>query len=153
MLPEQLDKDLKTAMLAGDSLKVSVLKSLKNALQYEMMGSTQRAQKLDEAKIQQVLAREAKKRTEAADIYAKAGEQARAEAELTEKAIIEAYLPEQASEADIVGAVAEEIAKLPQANLKDMGRIIGAVRGRLGTQADGAMIAKLVKEKLDAAGQ
>ncbi len=166
MLPKQIEKDLKAAMLAGDDLKVSVLKSLKNALQYEAVAGGQRSQ-LDEAKIQQVLGRQAKQRAEAAEIYQKAGESARAEAELAEKAIIDSYLPEQASETEVAKIVDEELAlwnarqkragkadstglaKLPGAGAKDIGRVIGAVRARLGGSADGALIAKLVKAKLE----
>lgn len=149
MLAEQLDKDLKAAMLARDDLKTSVLKSLKTALQYEMTSGGERKDQLDEPAIQQVLAREAKKRAEAAEIYAKAGEKTRAEAEQAEQAIIEAYLPEPASLADIEQAVDEAVAKLANAQMAQMGQIIGAVRARLGIQADGALIAKLVKQKLE----
>jgi uncharacterized protein YqeY len=69
-------------------------------------------------------------------------------AELAEKVIIDAYLPEQLGEAELVVLVDEEVAKAGSPTVQDMGRIIGAVRTRAGGTADGALIAKLVKEKL-----
>ncbi len=144
---EQLDKDLKTAMLAGDKTRVEVIKGLKNALLYEAVNLGVKDKGLDEVQSLSVLTREAKKRQEAADLYAQAGEAERAKAELAEKAVIDAYLPEQASEAEVQAAVKEEIAKLDNPSPQNMGQMIGAVRAKLGA-VDGALVAKLVKEAL-----
>lgn len=144
----QLERDLKAALLAGDKSKVETLKIIKNALQYEAVSLRIERSKLTEEQIIKVLAREAKKRQEAAELYEKAGEQARAEAEKAEKAIIDSYLPEQLSESEIAAAVKREVGKLENPTPADMGRIIGAVRNRLQGQADGALIARLVKENL-----
>ena len=57
-------------------------------------------------------------------------------------------MPEQASEEEIAKVVSEEVAKFDSPTAADMGKIIGAVRSRLGANADGATIARLVKEKL-----
>jgi uncharacterized protein len=145
---DKIDKDLKQAMLSGDKVKAEVLRGLKNALHYETVSLNARESGLDQEQAQKVLAREAKKRQEAADIYKQAGEASRAEAELTEKKFIEAYLPEQLSEEDIAAAVNQAVARVKDLNPADMGKIIGAVRSQLGAQADGATIARLVKEKL-----
>jgi uncharacterized protein len=147
-MQEQIDKDLKSALLAGDRAKVETLRGLKNALQYEAVASGSKDRSLTDEQIQRVLAREAKKRQEAADLYQQGGNQERANAELAEKQVIETYLPEQASEEEIRKTVEEEIAKLGSPTLADMGKVIGAVRGRLGASADGATIAGLVKERL-----
>ncbi len=146
---EQLDKDLKTAMLAGEKERAEVIRSLKNALLYEAVSLGIKDKGLDETQAQTVLGREAKKRQEAADLYSQAGEAERAKAELAEKTIIDAYLPEQASEADIEAAVKAEIAKLDEPSVKNMGQVIGAVRAKFGAGADGATIAKLVKQYLE----
>jgi uncharacterized protein len=147
-MQEEIDKDLKSALLAGDRAKVETLRGLKNALQYEAVASGSKDRSLTDEQIQRVLAREAKKRQEAADLYQQGGNQERANAELAEKQVIENYLPEQASEEEIRKTVEEEIAKLGSPTLADMGKVIGAVRGRLGASADGATIAGLVKERL-----
>jgi uncharacterized protein YqeY len=148
MIPE-IEKDLKVAMLAGDRTAVETLRGLKNALQYEAVGAGSKDRSLSDEQIQKVLAREAKKRQEAADLYKQGGSQQRANAELAEKKIIEKYLPEQLSEEEIARAVDEELTGVATPTPADMGKIIGAVRGKLGAAADGATIARLVKERLN----
>lgn len=145
---EQIQTDLKTAMLAGDKAKAETLRGLKNALQYEAVLLKVKIEDLNDEQIQKVFAREAKKRQEAADIYRKAGEVERAQKELSEKQIIDGYLPEQLDEATIKAAVEAEIAKLDAPSMQDMGKIIGAVKAKLGGSADGATVARLVKEGL-----
>jgi len=135
-IQQKIDADLKAAMLAGDRSKVETLKMIKTAVQY------------DNDQVQKVLAREAKKRAETADLYEKANEPDRAAAEKAEKAIIDEYLPAQVDEAEVSKAVDEEFAKLDSPTAADTGKVIAAVRGRLGTGVDGGVIARLVKEKL-----
>jgi uncharacterized protein YqeY len=148
-MQDQLTRDLKAAMLSGDKQKAEVLKGLKNALQYESVGSKSQDKNLSEEVVQKVFTRESKKRHEAAEIYKNAGETTRADVELAEKKIIDGYLPEQLGEEDIKKAVKEEVVKLNASSTADMGKVIGAVRTRLGAQADGATIARLVKEALN----
>lgn len=135
-------------MLAGDKARAEILKGLKNALQYEAVNLRIQPGELKDEQITTIFAKESKKRLEAAELYQKAGEKDRAEAELTEKAIIDSYLPDQLDEAEVAKVVAEEISKAQNPGMQDMGRIIGAVRARLQGQADGALIARLVKEAL-----
>jgi uncharacterized protein YqeY len=148
-MQEQIEKDLKQALLAGDKPKAETLRGVKSALLNEMISQGARDSGLSYEQDQKILARESKKRQEAADLYKRGGSQERADAELAEKAIIDAYLPEQMSEEEIAKIVDEEIAKAGQVSLQDMGRIIGAVRDRTAGQADGSLIARLVKEKLN----
>src|SRR5258708_5487007 len=96
--------------------------------------------------VENLLRRFNRKVLQAGELYDKNGAKNRAESELAEKELIETYLPEQASEEDVKKAVDEEMAAAGELSLADMGRIIGAVRGRLGGSADGALIAKLVKK-------
>lgn len=147
-MQEKIQADLKQAMLSGDKARAETLRGLKSALQYEAVGASKKPDQLTEEEVQKVLAREAKKRAEAAELYNKAGEAGRADAELAEKAVIDTFLPEQLSEDEIAKAVDEELSKLDNPQPSDMGKVIGAVRGRLGAAADGATIARLVKEKL-----
>jgi uncharacterized protein YqeY len=147
-IQQKIEADIKTAMLSGDKPKAETLRGLKTALQYETVSLGLREVGLNEDQAQKVLAREAKKRADTVDIYEKAGESQRAAAEKAEIALIDAYLPAKASEADIKAAVEDEVAKVPNPTMANMGQIIGAVRGQLGAQADGATIARLVKEAL-----
>ena len=147
-MQEQIDKDLKEALLAGDKPKAETLRGLKSALLNEAIAQGARDSGLSDEQIQKILAKESKKRQEAADLYKQGGSDDRASAELAEKAIIDAYLPEQLSEDQVAKIVDEEVAKAGSPTMQDMGRIIGAVRAQTGGQADGGLIAKLVKEKL-----
>jgi uncharacterized protein YqeY len=145
----KIERDLKAAMLAGDKDKVEVLRGLKTALQYEAVSVGSQDRSLSEEAAQKVLAKESKKRQDTAEIYKNAGEQQRAETELAEKKIIDTFLPEQLSDEEIKKAVDEEIAKLGASSTADMGKVIGAVRQRLGAAANGSTIARLVKESLN----
>lgn len=147
-MQEQIDKDLKAAMLAGDKAKVETLRGLKNGLQYQAVNLNVKIEALSIEQVQKVLAAEAKRRQEAADIYTTAGETERAAKELSEKKIIEAYLPEQLDETAVKSAIEEEISQFGSPSMQDMGKIIGAVKAKLGSSADGATIARLVKEVL-----
>lgn len=147
-MQDQLDKDLKAAMLSGDKQRTEVLKGLKNALQYEAVAQNSAERRLSDEQISKVLAREAKKRQEAASIYQKAGESERTRTELAEKTIIENYLPERLDNAAIAELVKAEIAVAKAPTMADMGKIIGAVKAKAGSAADGATIARLVKENL-----
>jgi uncharacterized protein len=147
-MQDQIDKDLKEAMLAGDKAKAETLRGVKSALLNEAIATGARDSGLSDEAIQKILARESKKRQEAADLYKQGGADDRAGKELAEKTIIDAYLPPQLSEAETAKLVGEEIAKVPDASPQNMGQIIGAVRVRAGGTADGALIAKLVKERL-----
>lgn len=146
MLKERLTQDIKKALLSGDKATAEVLKSLKSAILYEEVALKMRTEGLPDDKIQTVLAREAKKRTDAADMYAKAGVPERAAAERSEKEIIERYLPKQLSDQDLANVVEAAVSELgPHAQI---GQVIGIVKAKVGTAADGARIAAAVKAKL-----
>lgn len=145
----QIEQDLKQALLSGDRQKAETLKGIKSALLNEAIAQNARDTGLSDEQIQKILARESKKRQEAADLYEKGGSPERASAELAEKAVIDAYLPEQLSEAEVAKIVDEQIAKAGQPTMQDMGKIIGAVRDQTGGQADGGLIARLVRERLN----
>jgi uncharacterized protein YqeY len=96
-----------------------------------------------------LLSKEAKKRQESADLYVQGGNNERAEAELTEKKVIEAYLPQQISDEALGAAIDEAIAAINATGPQAMGQVIGAVKQKLGATADGSRIAHMVKERLN----
>lgn len=147
-MQEQIERDLKTALLAGDKITAETLRGLKSAILNEAIAQNARDSGLSDEQIQKILAKESKKRQEAADLYKQGGSSDRALAELAEKAIIDGYLPQQMDELAITKLVDEQIAAAPSPTMQDMGKIIGAVRAQAGPTADGALIAKLVKERL-----
>ncbi len=146
-----LNDDVKAAMLAGDSLRLETLRGLKTAIQYADVAVRQRTPDgIADDEILTLFAREAKKRQESADLYTRGGSSERAEKELAEKVIIETYLPEQMSEAELVTLIDAIIAEQGAAGPQAMGKVIGAVKAKTGTSADGTLVARLVKEKLNA---
>lgn len=148
MLEERLEQDIKAAMLAGEGQRVTTLRGLKSALLNAKIAGGTRDSGLRDDQVLVILGKEAKKRQESADLYAQGGDQARADAELAEKAIIEAYLPAQLSEAEVTQLVEEAITSTGAEGQAGMGKVIGAVRAKAGASADGAMIARITKEKL-----
>lgn len=147
-LVERINADLKTAMLARDAFRTETLRGLKAAILNEEVARGAREAGLDEAAVEQLIAREAKKRDEAATLFEQGGNQASADKERAEKVLLSAYLPEQLSEAEVQALVDEVVADLKPEGMKDMGRVIGAVKAKAGNTADGALIAKLVKDSI-----
>ncbi len=148
MLERQIEQDLKTALLAGDKLKAETLRGLKSALLYFKVDKGKHDEVLSDDEIISVFAKEAKKRTESAEAYAKAGSNERAEKELQEKLFIEAYLPRQLNDEELNLIIAETIKELRLDGNLDMGRVIAAVRSKTVGASDGATISRLVKENL-----
>lgn len=149
-LKQQLDDDLKQAMLAGDKTLVTTLRGLKSAILNVEIEKGNRDQGLSDDEITNVFTKEAKKRQESADLYQQGGNQEKADAELAEKVVIEKYLPAQVSEDEIIAAVDTIIADTGASGMQAMGQVIGAVKQQFGASADGAVVARIVKERLSA---
>ena len=147
-LKERINADLKSAMLSRDSVKTQTLQGLKAAILYEEVAKKVRETGLDEVQIEQLIAREVKKRDEAAELFEKGGNTVSAAKERLEKELLSVYLPEQMSTEEVQALVERVVAELKPQGLQDMGRVIGAVKATVGNTADGALVAKLVKEQL-----
>lgn len=132
-------------MLGGNRFEAEVLKNFKAAMLNEEVAKGKRDIGLDDSEIEQLLTREIKKRSESVELYKSAGRNELAENESAEKEILAKYLPEQVSEEEIKTAIAEFKEKSGSTN---MGEIIGAVKAKFGSSADGATVARLVKESL-----
>lgn len=148
MLEQKIEQDIKTALLAGDAQRVSVLRGLKSALLNEKVAKGKRDSGLSDDEVLAILGKEAKKRQESADLYKQGDDETRQQAELAEKRIIEAYLPAQLSEEEVAKLVDAAIATTGAQGPKAMGQVIGRVKQQAGASADGALIARLAKEKL-----
>jgi uncharacterized protein YqeY len=150
MLQYQISQDLKAALLAGNKLETSVLRSIKSAITYaEVAKGAGGKGSLGDAQILEILAKESKKRQESADIYSKGGAQDRADAELQEKSIIDRYLPAQPSREEIDKLIDDAVQESGEVGPATMGKIIGQVKQKAGSSADGAMIAAAVKKRLN----
>ncbi len=144
---QQIDDDLKAALLSGDKTLATTLRGVKSAILNAEIASHKRDSGLSEDELIQVLSKEAKKRQESADLYARGGNTDRQQAELAEKRFIEKYLPEQISEKELAKMVDEVISQVGK-DVAKMGQIIGQVKQTAGVTADAAVIARLVKDKL-----
>ena len=144
MLKEQINTDLKTAMLARNAFETTVLRGLKASILDEEVKLGKREEGLNDTEIETLVAREVKKRKEAANLL----DAERAENELKEAEILSKYLPEMASEEEIRTAVKAEISAMGEVSIKQMSAIIGKVKVKFGNSADGAVLAKIVKEEL-----
>jgi len=147
-LKEQINSDLKAALLGGDRFTGEVLRGLKSVILDEEVKQNKREEGLDDTTIEQLIAREIKKRHDSASQYEAAGRPELSETELKEAAVITAYLPAQASEEDILAVIKKTISELNVTNMAGMGQVIGAVKAELGNSADGSTIARLVKDAL-----
>lgn len=149
MLKQQLEQDVKKALLAGDKELATTLRSLKSVILYAEVAKGVREEGLGDEEIITLFSKEAKKRQESADLYKKGGNEARAGAELTEKAVIEAYLPKQLTDEELVTIIDGVITELGLSGPQAMGQVIGQVKQKSANQADGARIAQLVKQRLE----
>lgn len=147
-LKEQINSDLKNAMLSGEKDKVMTLRSLKSAILYAEVAEGKRDSGLSNDDTIAILQKEAKKRTESAVLYRQGNNIEKAEKEEAEKQIIDSYLPAQMSEQELRGVISKEIQNIDDVSMKHMGQIINAVKQKYGNVVDGSVVAKLVKEQL-----
>lgn len=148
MLKQQLEQDVKTALLAGDKDRVTTLRGLKSVILYAEVASGKRDEGLTDEEVLTLFAKEAKKRQESAELFQKGGNLEKAAAELAEKQIIEAYLPKQLTDEELNAIVEQVISEFDSLSPQMMGQIIGAVKQKTEGKADGSRIATAVKERL-----
>lgn len=149
-LKDTIKADLTTAMKSRDEMATSTLRMVLSAITNAEVAGDE-AVTLDDNQVTAVLQAEAKKRSEAAQIYADAGRTESATKEKAELAIIERYLPAAMSDDELNAIIAEEVAKAKAAGAeggKAMGAVVKAVRERAGSGADGSRIAGAVKAAL-----
>jgi len=149
-LKDTLKSDLTVAMKSGDEVGRSTLRMALSAITNAEVAGDE-AVELSDDQVIAVLQAEAKKRAEAAEIYAGAGRAEAEQKERAELAVLEKYLPAAMSEAEITAVVAEEVAAAAAAGNsgpKAMGLVVKAVRARVGSSADGSLVAQLVKAAL-----
>lgn len=148
-LKARIDGDVKAAMLGGDKFKAEVLRGLKASILNEEVAAGKREAGLDDASIEQVVAREVKKRGESQALYEQNGRLELAENEQKEAEILSVYLPKQLTEDELQVIIDETIAALGVSSPADMGKVIGGVKAKVGNTASGAVVAGLVKKSLN----
>ena len=145
-LSEQIIADLTAAMKAKDAVRTSTLRMLKAAIVNRQI---EKGGELDEEELMKLLRSQAKQRRDSVEQFEKGGRQDLADKELAEIAVVEAYLPQAASQEQIGKAVAAAIAETGATSMKEMGAVMKAVMSRLaGKNADGRAVSETVKKKL-----
>lgn len=147
-LKQQIDADIKSAMLAREKDKLNALRAIKSAILLEL--TKEGGQDLDEAVGLKILQKLHKQRQESAAIYHQQGREDLAGEEEVQAKVIEAYLPQRMSEAEIEKVVGEVIAATGAKGMGDMGRVMGEANKRMAGRADGSLIATIVKKQLSA---
>ena len=145
-LSERIVSDLTAAMKSQDAQRTSTLRMVKAAM---MNRKIEKGADLDDDDVQKLLRSLVKQRRDSIEQYEKAGRQELVDKEAAEITVIETYLPQAASAAEIEQAVAAAIAETGATSMKDMGKVMKATQSALaGKNADGKQVSEIVKAKL-----
>jgi uncharacterized protein len=146
-LAERIQADLTAAMKARDTETVSTLRMVMASIKNARVAAGQSGDVTDE-QVMDLLTREAKKRTEAAEAFEAGGRPEMADKERRELEVIRAYLPEQLDEDTLRALVDEAIGETGASDASDLGRVMSAVMPRVKGRADGKAVNAMVRERL-----
>jgi hypothetical protein len=146
-LVEQLNSDIKKAMLAKEKVRLAALRAIKSAF---MLESTKEGSsgKLSNEIAQKIIAKLHKQRMDAYSIYVEQNRPDLSKEEFAQAKVLEEYLPEQMSEEELRATLQVLITEMGASSLADLGKVMGKAMGLLKAKADGALISKTVKELL-----
>lgn len=145
-LKEQITNDMKVAMRTGDSETRDTLRMLLAAIKQVEVDTKQ--DNLKEVDVLAIVNKQAKQRRESIAEYEKAGRADLAAVEIAELAIIERYLPQQMSRAEISALVAKVIAEVGASGPKDKGKVMAPLMPQVKGKADGRLVNEVVTELL-----
>lgn len=150
-LKEQLQADVTAHMKAGRKLELTTVRNVLGEI-----GTREKSGKtpvdLTDQEVISLLQKEAAKRRDTARIYVEAGQQDRADAEITEAEVVEAYLPEALSEEDVTAIVDSVIAELKasgtELGMRSMGQVMKPVTAKVAGRYDGKAVSDIVRSRL-----
>jgi uncharacterized protein len=146
-LKDRLRADLTTSMKQRDDVRTRTLRmALTSVSNEEVAGKS--ARELSDDEVLKILAREAKRRREAAAAFQEAGRAEQAAAELAEDAVLTGYLPAQLGDEEIAGIVAAVIAETGASGMSAMGQVMKAVTPQIAGRAEGSRVAGEVRRQL-----
>lgn len=146
-LKDRLQQDLTTSMKARDELRTSTLRMVLTAIGNEEVAG-KAARTLSGEEELKVVAREAKKRREAAEAFRSGGADERADRELAEEKVLEDYLPAQLSDEDLQELVAQAVAEAGASGPQAMGAVMKVVGPKVAGRAEGGRVAAAVRAAL-----
>jgi uncharacterized protein YqeY len=145
---EKFSGELKAAMKAGEKRRVGTIRMIMAALKDREIEARGQGKTLSDEDILALLQKMTKSRKESQEIYEKAGRLDLATQESEEIAIIQGFLPQQLSEAEVAQAIAAAIAETKASSIKDMGKVVGVLKGKYAGRMDFAKASALVKRIL-----
>ncbi len=146
-LQNEITSAMKEAMKSKDTVALESLRAIKSAI---ILAKTEAgaAEELTEAQEMKILQKLVKQRKDSAAIFSEQGRDDLAKPELEQAAVIERFLPEPLTEAEIEKVVVAVIDQTGAEGMKDMGKVMGMVSKELAGQADGKTISAIVRAKL-----
>ena len=145
-LKERIHEDMKAAMRARQTARLSTIRMLLAAVR--QVEIDERLEAADDIRVLGIVERLIKQRRDSVAAFEQAGRQELADAESAEIAVLQEYLPQQATEAEVGAAVDAAIAAAGATGMKDMGKVVGALKAQLAGRADMARVSALVRERL-----
>ena len=148
-LREDINTALKQAMKSGDKLRLSTLRLVNSAIKNaDIEARGQSKPPLDDAALLGLMQKMIKQRQESIELYQKGGRADLVKQEQEEIAIISGYLPKQMSDDEMKAAIEAAVTETGAAGMKDMGKVIGVLRGKYAGQMDMAKASGMVKARL-----
>ena len=147
-LSQQIDSDLKEAMRAKDTTKLSVLRMLKSALKYAAIAKSGAEAELDDAEAAQVIRKQAKQREDSIESFEKGGRAELAQKEKEELSILNGYLPQPMKAEEISKVVRETIAEAGATSRAQMGAVMKALQAKVAGRVDGKALSAEVQKQL-----
>ncbi|MEM9390538.1 MAG: GatB/YqeY domain-containing protein [Bacteroidota bacterium] len=146
-LKQQINQDIKSAMLAKKKDELTALRAIKSAI---LLAETEKGAGSDLSKEAEIklLTKAAKQRKESAELYAQEGRDDLSSKEQFEFEIISKYLPEQLSDDQLKNEISSVITEVGASGMQDMGKVMGAATKKLAGKADGKKISEMVKSIL-----
>ncbi|HEY8139100.1 MAG TPA: GatB/YqeY domain-containing protein [Methylocystis sp.] len=145
---EKITADLKTAMKAGDRARVDALRLINAGLKDKDIEARGAGKTLSEDDVLALLQKMIKSRQESLDIYEKNNRPELADKERFEIAVISSYLPSQMSEAEVADAIHAAVAELGATSIKDMGKVVAALKAKYAGRMDFGKASAVVKAAL-----
>jgi uncharacterized protein YqeY len=144
-IADRLSAQIKDAIKAGDRTRLQTLRLLATAVRNR---EVELRRDLTEEDLVEVATREVKRRKEAAEAYERGGRADRVEQERAEQALLEEFLPEQASEDEVRAVIEEAVTATGASGPGDLGKVMGQVMGKLRGRVDGGEVNRLARERL-----
>ena len=144
-LKEQIKNDIKEAMRAKETQKRDTLRNIQAAIKQIEVDERR---ELSDADVEKILMKYAKQREDAITQFKEAGRDDLVEKEEKELALVKSYLPEPIDDEELESLLKKIIQKVDATGMKDMGKVMGAAKGAVGSRADGGRINQIAKKLL-----